>query len=166
MPLERIAAASSGGDVQRGLKSPQLPFSAPSGRSLVPFWRARKEQRRDRSRDERNKEEQEIQKRTVLPRQWARNILRSQKAALSLLPERVSGAEGASLFSARAKLDIPFGREHRTFVGALPQTPPEALPLDSARGNRPLTLFGSHTWARFPCPFRVFNLFPFPLFLR
>ena len=27
-------------------------------------------------------------------------------------------------------------------AGALPQTLPEALPLDSARGNCPLTLFG------------------------
>ena len=27
-------------------------------------------------------------------------------------------------------------------AGALPQTPPEALPLDSARGNCPLTLLG------------------------
>ena len=31
------------GGVQRGLKSRLAPSSAPSGRSLVPFWRARKE---------------------------------------------------------------------------------------------------------------------------
>ena len=34
------------GGVQRGLKSSLAPSSAPSGRSLVPFWRARKEQLR------------------------------------------------------------------------------------------------------------------------
>ena len=35
-------------------------------------------------------------------------------------------------------------------AGALPQTLPEALPLDSARGNCPLTLFGLLGLSAFP----------------
>ena len=45
-------------------------------------------------------------------------------------------------------------RSLRRIVGALPQTPPEALPLDSARGNRPLTLFAFELSAP-SCNFRV-----------
>ena len=41
----------------------------------------------------------------------------------------------------------------RGTVGALPQTPPEALPLDSARGNFPLD------------PFRAIELVAFPILL-
>ena len=46
-PQETLMA----GGVQRGLKSRLAPSSAPSGRSLVPFWRARKEQLRVRRSD-------------------------------------------------------------------------------------------------------------------
>ena len=35
-------------------------------------------------------------------------------------------------------------------AGALPQTLPEALPLDSARGNCPLTLFSAPGLSAFP----------------
>ena len=35
-------------------------------------------------------------------------------------------------------------------AGALPQTLPEALPLDSARGNCPLTLFWAARLERVP----------------
>ena len=42
----------------------------------------------------------------------------------------------------------------RGTVGALPQTPPEAPPLDSARGNFPLD------------PFRAIELFSLPYFFR
>ncbi len=35
-------------------------------------------------------------------------------------------------------------------AGALPQTLPEALPLDSARGNCPLTLFSVPGLSAFP----------------
>ena len=44
-------------------------------------------------------------------------------------------------FAACALLAASLELSVRGTVGALPQTPPEALPLDSARGNCPLTPF-------------------------
>ena len=41
----------------------------------------------------------------------------------------------------------------RRTVGALPQTPPEALPLDSARGNFPLDPFARLSWFLYHTPY-------------
>ena len=45
-------------------------------------------------------------------------------------------------------------------AGALPQTPPEALPLDSARGNCPLTLFSVPGLSAFPGILRESGFYP------
>ena len=54
-------------------------------------------------------------------------------------------------------LTVPLELVGRGTVGALPQTPPEALPLDSARGRRkgtkpPLDPFARLSWLLFPVP--------------
>ena len=69
-------------------------------------------------------------------------------------------------FAACALLTCPLGLVGRGTVGALPQTLPEALPLDSARGNFPLDPFRAIELASLPCFFRVFSSFvpPAPCF--
>ena len=55
-------------------------------------------------------------------------------------------------FAACAFVDFSFGMVTRGTVGALPQTLPEALPLDSARGNFPLDPFARLSWFLYHTP--------------
>ena len=75
-----------------------------------------------------------------------------RNAGISLLREReVTGRDASLPAPLLSALGILVARET---IGALPQTPPEALPLDSARGNFPLD------------PFRAIELVAFPYFFR
>ena len=87
------------------------------------------------------------------------------------LVKQVGGASadaqsyGQGRFAVCALVDCSFGMVARETVGALPQTPPEALPLDSARGNFPLDPFRAIQLVSLSYFSRVLLLFttPFPL---
>ena len=72
--------------------------------------------------------------------------VRAEKAQADGAGEFGNSISGSFLVSAQGRfaacdqgvgLDFSFGMVTRGTVGALPQTPPEALPLDSARGIAP-----------------------------
>ena len=88
---------------------------------------------------------------------WRDNVQVVERAAWGarLRTREVTGRDAslpAPLLSAFAILVA------RGTVGALPQTPPEAPPLDSARGNFPLDPFRAIELVSLPYFFRVFIL--------
>ena len=88
---------------------------------------------------------------------WRDNVQVVERAAWGarLRTREVTGRDAslpAPLLSAFGILVV------RGTVGALPQTPPEAPPLDSARGNFPLDPFRALELVTLPCFFRVFIL--------
>ena len=92
---------------------------------------------------------------------WRDNMQVVDKAAWGarLRTRKVTGRDA----SLPAPLLSAFGiLVARGTIGALPQTPPEALPLDSARGNFPLDPFRAIELVAFSCFFRVFLLFFVP----